>query len=74
MPLLTKGTAALSDSFTGFGGPTPHTGLPCLVLIHEEELSLDIPCFIDTYGRPALSWIEMEENGIAGWGVGAEAG
>lgn len=45
------------DSFTGFGDPTPHTGhlaqpeyrRRCLVL------QLDIPCFVDINGRPALS-------------------
>lgn len=25
-----------------------------------------MPCFIDTHGSPALSWIEVEEKGLRG--------
>lgn len=31
----------------------------CLVL-----LQLDIACFINTHGRPDLSWVETEEEGL----------
>lgn len=53
-------TEALSDSFTGSWDPDPHTGLLCSALIHEGGgclvlLQLAMPCFINTYVRPALS-------------------
>lgn len=40
MGLLTAGTGAVSDSFTGFWNSTPHTGLPCPALIYGEVLRL----------------------------------
>lgn len=47
----------------------------CLVF-----LQIDMPCFIDSRGKPALSWIGTEEEGIGerrqGWelGLGEEDG
>lgn len=39
--------------------------MQCLVL-----LQLDVPCFIDAHERPALSWMEKEEEGSRGVGAG----
>lgn len=40
MVLLIAGTGAVSDSFTGFWNPTPHSGSPFRALTHEEMVSL----------------------------------
>lgn len=43
-------------------------------------MQIDMPCFIDSRGKPALSWIGTEEEGIGerrqGWelGLGEEDG
>lgn len=55
--LLSVGRGAVSNSFTGFWGPTPHTGLPSPVLIHGEVLLQlnKCACFADSNETSALS-------------------
>lgn len=53
----------------------PHPGSPCLALIHEEVhnlLQVDMPCLVDNHKRPALCWMEMEEEDTGEWegGIG----
>ena len=65
--LLIVGAGAIYDSFTDSWDFPPHTGYPCPCLIHGRYLAflqLDVPCFVDTHGRPGLS---ETEGDLMGW-------
>lgn len=58
---LTAGTGTVSDSFTGFWGPSPHAWSPCQVLIQVEVLSLTTSWYAvlcQYLGRLSLFWTE----------------